>query len=271
LPQLQAFAREFMEKEGLAKPEPMPSPSGDARRQTFSKDFFEAQMEVVIEERVPVYAAGLGDPGPWIPRLRKNGSVVMAVVGAVRHARRVAESGVDIIVAQGHDAGGHNSPIGTMALVPQVVDAVAPIPVLGAGGISDGRGLAAVMMLGAAGAWIGSAFLATIEAGITDFQKQASSTATRRTRSSRAASRESRRLIRSKWTGLGGERPRGPAHALPAWFRGPCLPGWPPVAPTSCPARGAGHRHGPGRPAAEVLREIVAGAQRALEHASGRL
>ena len=95
-------------------------------------------MEVVVEERVPVYAAGLGDPGPWIDRLHKNGTVVMAVVGAVRHARKVAESRVDIIVAQGHDAGGHNSPVGTMALIPQVVDAVGPIPVLGAGAITDG-------------------------------------------------------------------------------------------------------------------------------------
>ena len=101
--------------------------SEQRRRDAFTKDFFAAQMEVVIEERVPVYASGLGDPGPYMERLRANGTKVMAVIGAVRHARKVAASGVDVIVAQGHDAGGHNSPIGTMALIPQVVDAVAPI------------------------------------------------------------------------------------------------------------------------------------------------
>ena len=157
LPKLQSFAREFMEKEGLVlaqAPRPVePRPETGARRlQPLSKEFFEAQMEVVVEERVPVYAAGLGDPGPWIDRLHKNGTVVMAVVGAVRHARKVAESRVDIIVAQGHDAGGHNSPVGTMALIPQVVDAVGPIPVLGAGAITDGRGVPAALTLDAAGA-----------------------------------------------------------------------------------------------------------------------
>jgi len=277
LPQLQAFAREFMLKEGLAKPElPAAQAGGDARRATFSKDFFEAQMEVVIEQRVPVYAAGLGDPGPWIPRLRKNGTIVMAVVGAVRHARKVAASGVDIIVAQGHDAGGHNSPIGTMALIPQVVDAVAPIPVLGAGGISDGRGLAAVMMLGAAGAWIGSAFLATVEAGITDYQKRAIvESDEENTIVSRCVTGKPARLIRSKWTQAWAE---SGLEALPMPFQsmvsGPVL------------ASGAAARRAdivPGfagqgigmidavRPAAEVLREIVEGARQALKQAPARL
>ena len=139
----------------------------------FSKEFFEAQMEVVIEEKVPVYAAGLGNPGPWMDRLHTNGTIVMAVVGKVKHALQVVESGIDMIVAQGHDGGGHNSPIGTISLIPQVVDAVGDrVPVLGAGGISDGRGVAAAFMLGAEGAWVGTAFLATEEAGIEDFQKE---------------------------------------------------------------------------------------------------
>src|SRR3546814_16996588 len=73
-----------------------------------------------------------------------------------------------------HDGGGHNSPVGTISLIPQVVDAVGDrVPVLGAGGITDGRGVAAAFMLGAEGAWVGTAFLATDEAGIEDFQKQA--------------------------------------------------------------------------------------------------
>jgi NAD(P)H-dependent flavin oxidoreductase YrpB (nitropropane dioxygenase family) len=99
-------------------------------------------MEVVVEERVPVYAAGLGNPEPWMERLKANGTVVLAVVGTTRHAAQVVRSGVDIVVAQGHDGGGHNSPVGTMALVPQVVDAVAGrgVPVVAAGGIGDGAG-----------------------------------------------------------------------------------------------------------------------------------
>ena len=176
----QRFASEFMEREGLEMPpvaELLRAAGLDERDRggppTFSKEFFEAQMEVVIDEKVPVYAAGLGNPGPWIERLRANGTIVMAVVGTVRHARQVAAAGVDVIVAQGHDGGGHNSPIGALALIPQVVDVAGAIPVLGAGGITDGRGVAAALMLGAQGAWIGSAFLATPEAGILDFQKQA--------------------------------------------------------------------------------------------------
>ncbi|MEX2204892.1 MAG: nitronate monooxygenase family protein [Myxococcota bacterium] len=278
LPQLQAFAREFMVREGLAKPEPPPAPQGggEGRRPTFSKDFFEAQMEVVIEQRVPVYAAGLGDPGPWIPRLRKNGTIVMAVVGAVRHARKVAASGVDIIVAQGHDAGGHNSPVGTMALVPQVVDAVAPIPVLGAGGISDGRGLAAVMMLGAAGAWIGSAFLATREAGITDFQKQAIvASDEENTIVSRCVTGKPARLIRSKWTQAWAE---SGLEALPMPFQsmvsGPVLAAGMAAGRADIVPGFAGQGIGmidAVRPAAEVLREIVEGARQALKQASARL
>ncbi len=85
-------------------------------------------------------------------------------MGNVKNARRVAERGTDIVVAQGHEAGGHTGRIGTMALVPQVVDAVQPIPVVAAGGIGDGRGLVASLALGAVGVWVGSAFIPTVEA-----------------------------------------------------------------------------------------------------------
>ncbi len=274
---LQAFAREFMEKEGLSLPHTGAAPNappreGAGRRAVFSKDFFEAQMEVVIEERVPVYAAGLGDPGPWIDRLHKNGTVVMAVVGAVRHARKVAESRVDIIVAQGHDAGGHNSPVGTMALIPQVVDAVAPIPVLGAGAITDGRGVAAALMLGAAGAWIGSAFLATDEAGIQDFQKQAIVDSDEEgTVVSRSVTGKPARLIRSKWTQAYAE---SGLETLPMPFQS--MVSGPVLLAGSIARRGdivpgfAGQGIGmikAVRPAREVLRDIVAGAERALAEA----
>jgi nitronate monooxygenase len=130
------------------------------------------QMEVVFEERVPVFASGLGNPAPYVPRCRELGIKVIALVGNVKNARRVAEGGVDIVVAQGHEAGGHTGRIGTLALVPQVVDAVAPVPVVAAGGIADGRGLVAALALGAHGVWCGTAFLATYEANISELQKE---------------------------------------------------------------------------------------------------
>jgi len=129
-------------------------------------------VEVVLEERVPVFASGLGNPAPYVDRCRKLGIKVIALVGNVKNAKRVAAAGVDIVVAQGHEAGGHTGRIGTFALVPQAVDAVAPVPVVAAGGIADGRGLAAALALGAEGVWCGTAFLATYEANITPLQKQ---------------------------------------------------------------------------------------------------
>lgn len=138
-----------------------------------SKAFFDKQLEVIMDHRVPVYAAGLGDPARYVPEFHKRGTKVIGVVGNVRSARKVAEGGTDVIVAQGHDGGGHNSPVGTLALIPQVVDAVAGRAlVVGAGGIGDGRGIVAAMALGAAGVWMGTRFLGTDEANIPDGQKK---------------------------------------------------------------------------------------------------
>jgi NAD(P)H-dependent flavin oxidoreductase YrpB (nitropropane dioxygenase family) len=91
---------------------------------------------------------------------------VIGLVGNVRNARRVANTGADIIVAQGHEAGGHTGRIGTLALVPQVVDAVHPLPVVAAGGVGDGRGVVASLAMGACGVWVGTAFLLAHEACI---------------------------------------------------------------------------------------------------------
>lgn len=200
----QSFADEFMRQEGLtkvARPPRRSNADGQGGPMFFSKEFFEEQMEVVVEERVPVYAAGLGNPGPWMERMRENGTKVMAVIGSVKHALQVAASAVDVVVAQGHDGGGHNSPVGTMALIPQVVDALAGrVPVLGAGGIADGRGVAAALMLGAEGAWIGTAFLATEEAGIHQFQKEALvESGDTDTVVSKSVTGKPARLVRNKW------------------------------------------------------------------------
>lgn len=129
------------------------------------------QMEVVIEEKVPVFASGLGNPAQWVPRLKANGTKIISLVGNVKNAKRVRDAGADIVVAQGTEAGGHTGRIATMALVPQVSDAVAPTPVVAAGGIADGRGLAAALAMGAIGVWCGTAFLVSDEANQPETQK----------------------------------------------------------------------------------------------------
>lgn len=128
-------------------------------------------MQVLFEEQVPVFVSGLGDPGPWAARMREHGMKIIALVGNVRQAKRCAAAAVDVIVSQGHEAGGHTGRIPTFVLTPMVVDAVAPIPVVAAGGVGDGRGLAAALMLGAEGVLVGTRFIATVEAECHDGYK----------------------------------------------------------------------------------------------------
>jgi NAD(P)H-dependent flavin oxidoreductase YrpB (nitropropane dioxygenase family) len=97
---------------------------------------------------------------------------VLGLTGNTKNARRVAESGCDFVVAQGHEAGGHTGRIGTMALLPQALDAIGNVPLLAAGGIGDGRALAACLAMGCAGVWVGTRFLATKESGLVDEQGQ---------------------------------------------------------------------------------------------------
>ncbi|MFC1823181.1 NAD(P)H-dependent flavin oxidoreductase [Thermodesulfobacteriota bacterium] len=138
-------------------------PDVKAREWPLTFEFSKSQFEVVLEEKVPVFASGLGTPDWLISEAHAAGVRVISLVGNEKNAVKVNKMGTDIIVAQGHEAGGHTGRIGSMVLIPQVVDAVSPTPVLAAGGISDGRGLAATLMMGAAGAWIGTAFLLTTE------------------------------------------------------------------------------------------------------------
>lgn len=128
----------------------------------------EALLEACLEESVPVISFFWGDPGPMARRARDAGAVVMSSVGDADTARRHVDEGAEVIVAQGWEAGGHvRGMVATLPLVPTVVDAVGPeVPVIAAGGIADGRGLAAVLMLGAQAAWIGTRFLSAEEAGI---------------------------------------------------------------------------------------------------------
>jgi NAD(P)H-dependent flavin oxidoreductase YrpB (nitropropane dioxygenase family) len=127
----------------------------------------EARLEAALEEGVRIVSFFWRDPAALIPRAKAAGATVLHTVGTAAAARRAVDCGVDIIVAQGWEAGGHvRGTVATMPLIPVVVDAVAPVPVVAAGGIADGRGLAAALALGAAGAWIGTRFLASREAAI---------------------------------------------------------------------------------------------------------
>ena len=136
------------------------------------KSWAGSQIEVVIEEGVPVFASGLGTPGPFAEELKANGTTILALVGTARAAEQVANDGADYVVAQGTEAGGHTGRIGTLALLPQVMDAVAPTPVIAAGGIASGRALAGVIATGAEAAWCGTAFLVSDEANQPDIQKE---------------------------------------------------------------------------------------------------
>ena len=129
------------------------------------------QLEAALEARPAVIAAALGLNREVVEQCHAVGTKVLTLVGNVKSARRAADLGVDIIVAQGTEAGGHTGRIGTLALVPQVVDAVSPIPVLAAGGIGDGRGLVAALALGAVGVWTGTIWLTSHESPTADYVK----------------------------------------------------------------------------------------------------
>lgn len=132
-----------------------------------------AAVEACIEEGVPLFCAGLGNPGFMVEAAHGAGMKVLGIAGNARNAGRIARAGADLVVAQGHEAGGHTGRIGSMALWPQALDAAAPTPVLAAGGIGDGRGLAAALAMGCIGVWVGTRFLASVEGGALDVQKQA--------------------------------------------------------------------------------------------------
>jgi nitronate monooxygenase len=129
-------------------------------------------IQVVIDERVPVVSHSFADPTPYVAAAHAAGIMVIAQVQKVTHAKIAALAGVDVIAAQGTEAGGHTGHSGTLPLVPAVIDVVGDIAVVAAGGIADGRGLAAVLMLGAEGAWLGSRFVASHEATDADWKKQ---------------------------------------------------------------------------------------------------
>lgn len=124
--------------------------------------FVKEVMEVVIDERVAVVTTGAGNPAEYLPALKEVGAKVIPVVASVALAKRLVRSGVDAVIAEGTESGGHVGEITTMALIPQVVDAV-DVPVIGAGGIGDSRGIMAAFALGASAVQMGSRFVVSEE------------------------------------------------------------------------------------------------------------
>lgn len=168
----------------------------------FSASRADPQLEIALAHKPAIVVNALGPPpAHMIERVKQEGRLVGALAGAAQHAERHVNAGVDVIIAQGSEAGGHTGEIGTMVLIPEIVDAVGDIPVLGAGGIGRGRQMAAAMALGAQGVWCGSVWLTTEEAETHPAVKQKFLNATSKdTIRSRSRTGKHARQLKTAWT-----------------------------------------------------------------------
>ncbi|MEU2433593.1 nitronate monooxygenase family protein [Streptomyces sp. NPDC007861] len=215
--------RRFVE-ETLAKHGVPALPEGEAsgwRITGWMEQVARSQLDVAFDYPIKLLANALGSPPPdVVARAHDHGVLVAALAGSAKHARRHAEAGIDIVVAQGYEAGGHTGEIASMVLTPEAVDAVSPLPVLAAGGIGSGEQIAAGLALGAQGVWLGSIWLTTTEAdlhsrALTEKLLAAGSGDTVR---SRALSGKPARQLRTEWTDAWDD-PNGPG-ALPMPLQG---------------------------------------------------
>jgi len=227
-------------------------------------------LPVLFEEEVKIFVAGLAVPEKQVPEMKRHGLTIMVMTGKVVHATRAEAAGADIVAAQGTEAGGHTGEIGTLALVPQVVDAV-KIPVVAAGGIVDGRGVVAALALGAQAAIIGTRFIATPEATAAPAYREAVAAAEQdQTIRTRCYSGKPLRSLRNPYILEHEADPskikRFPEQLMISTQRD-VMAYWDRADPerTCMPAgQGVGSFRGV-RPAAEVFREIVEGAARVLD------
>jgi len=184
------------------RPRRAPGTGGDDTPVPFSANQADPQLEIALAHRTAFVVNALGSPpAHMIERVKQEGRLVGALAGKAQHAQRHVNAGVDVIIAQGAEAGGHTGEVGTMVLIPEIVDAVAPVPVLGAGGIGRGRQMAAAMALGAQGVWCGSVWLTTEEAETHPVVKQKFLAATSSdTLRSRSRNGKPARQLRTAWT-----------------------------------------------------------------------
>jgi enoyl-[acyl-carrier protein] reductase II len=160
------------------------------------------QVKIIIEGGASAFVAGLGVPTEVVDLCHQHDVIVVSMCGKVEHAVRAVEAGCDVVVAQGTEAGGHTGQIASFPLVPQIVDAVGDrVPVVAAGGIFDGRGLAAALALGADGVWVGTRFIATPEArGVLGYKEKLLTSREDQTTVSRAYSGKTMRVVRNAYT-----------------------------------------------------------------------
>ncbi|WP_031079525.1 NAD(P)H-dependent flavin oxidoreductase [Streptomyces sp. NRRL S-118] len=213
------FVRDTLARHGV--PELADGEASGWRITGWMEQVARSQLDVAFDYPVRLLANALGPPPPdVVRRAHDHGILVAALAGSADHARRHADAGIDVVVAQGYEAGGHTGEIATMVLVPEVVDAVGPLPVLAAGGIGSGAQIAAGLALGAQGVWLGSIWLTTTEAdlhspALTAKLLAAGSGDTVR---SRALTGKPARQLRTAWTDA-WDAPGGPG-ALPMPLQG---------------------------------------------------
>jgi NAD(P)H-dependent flavin oxidoreductase YrpB (nitropropane dioxygenase family) len=204
-----AFVDDLLVRYGIAVPtDEERLPPGELN---ISPKGYEPLLDVAFAHRIRLIASALGPPpADLVRRAHDNDVLVAALAGTTQHAQRHAAASVDLVVAQGTEAGGHTGEVSTMVLVPEVVDAVAPVPVLAAGGIARGRQIAAALALGAEGVWCGSVWLTTEEAETMPVVKDKFLTATSSdTVRSRSLTGKPARMLRTAWTDE-WERPGSP-------------------------------------------------------------
>jgi enoyl-[acyl-carrier protein] reductase II len=243
-----------------------------------SPESLTASVDVIIEEGASSFVAGLGVPMPIMEKLKKAGLKVMVVCGAVKHAVKAEQAGCDAVICQGGEGGGHTGLVGTMPLVAQAVEAV-KIPVVAAGGLYDGRGLAAALTLGAVGVWMGTRFIASHEAHAGGLYREtivnSSDEDTIRTRS---YSGKPMRVKKNAWVDDWESRPADiqpfPQQAMLSSRSGAMggiggqIEGLDPDKSCFAMGQSAGGVHEV-LPAAEIVRRLVADAEAALARASG--
>jgi NAD(P)H-dependent flavin oxidoreductase YrpB (nitropropane dioxygenase family) len=156
------FVKDLYERFGIRPT----NKAGKRSRFVRSNQSAERQIAAVLNSDVNIFACGIGAPPEAVDEAKARGKTTIALVGAPKHARQALAAGVDLLVAQGYDAGAHTGQIGTFSLVPQIVDIAGDTPVLAAGGVATGRHIAAALALGAVGVWLGTAWLMTREHGL---------------------------------------------------------------------------------------------------------
>ena len=205
------FAQEIKEKYNV------PDPKGAIDLHTWgglNQQMARAQLEVLLDERVPVIASGLGNPGFFLETAHERGIKVFGLVGKARQAKRQLDAGVDAVIAQGYDAAGHTGAVGTFSIVPEIAAMAGDTPIIAAGGVTTGRHLAAALCLGASGVWSGTLWLASRESDIDMIIKERLLASTvEDTSYGKSISGMTMRVLTCPWT-KEWAKPEAP-HALP--------------------------------------------------------